>query len=309
MSSETAFVHVLLERFREAWRGRGLEELVAVNAGLDAILTRYGSGWRKSAVDEAALAAEPPWLQPGKAGSPLDWATSLRDSISSELHLDSSIGIAATALAARLAARLAGPRGVLVWMPGHERKLLDGMPLEELPDLRPEQLTRLRSEGIETLDALARLEPSEARALIGVEGEKLVGLVRGSSSLVPAPETSAEGLNAVFAILAKRLSRRLERGRLQARGLEIEVDYADGVARERHTHLDRPTSAPEDLAEAAFRLYHLLPNSAEPVVGLSLSATGLGSVDQLDLFGSRTAREVRVALGRAESPELRPSRD
>jgi hypothetical protein len=191
-------------------------------------------------------------------------------------------------------------------MPGHERGLLDGMPLEELDVLRPQQLARLRSEGIATLDGLASLGPSEARLLMGAEGERLVGLVRGGdSSLDPPPETSASGLRAALTLLAKRLSGRLDRGRLRARGLELAVDYADGVTRERHTRLHRPTATPEDLAEAAFRLYHLLPRSTEPPVGLSLCATGLSSADQLDLFGSRAAREVRVALGRGEAPDLR----
>jgi hypothetical protein len=306
MSQKRAFVHLLLEHFREACRGRGFEDLVALNEGLDAILTRYGSGWRKPSAGEAVLAGEPPWFQFGKVGSPLDWGASLRDSISSELHLDSSVGIAASEVAAQICSRLARPRGVLVWMPGHERGLLDGMPLEELDELRPQQLARLRSEGIATLDGLASLGPSEARLLMGAEGERLVGLVRGGdSSLDPPPETSASGLRAALTLLAKRLSGRLDRGRLRARGLELAVDYADGVTRERHTRLHRPTATPEDLAEAAFRLYHLLPRSTEPPVGLSLCATGLSSADQLDLFGSRAAREVRVALGRGEAPDLR----
>jgi hypothetical protein len=186
-------------------------------------------------------------------------------------------------------------------MSGRERDLIDGMPLEELDELRPEQLARLRSQGVTTLDALAELGPSEARALIGIEGERLVGLVRGGvPSLDPPPETRASGPRAESALLAKRLSRKLEKGRLRARGLELAIAYADGVTRERHTSLPRPTSAPEDLAEAAVRLSALASRSTEAVVGLSLTATGLSSAEQLDLFGAKAAREVRVSLGRPD---------
>jgi nucleotidyltransferase/DNA polymerase involved in DNA repair len=297
MSGKSASVHVLLESFREACRGRCVDELVALNQGVDAILARYGSGWRKPSIDEALLGGEPSWQQAGKAGSPLDWGTSLRNAVSDELGLSASVGIAASEVAARICSRLARPRGVLVWMPGRERGLLGGIPLEELDEIRPDQIVRLRSKGIGTLDALAALEPSEARAILGFEGERLVDRVRGADpGLDPENGTRPDALSR----LASRLSRQLERRRFLARGLELVVEYADGVRRERQTPLHRATSASEDLEEAASRLFRLLRRSAAPVVGLSLAATGLRSAEQLDLFGPAGTREVRVASGRAD---------
>lgn len=295
MAPKSVFVHALLEHFREACRGRSFEDLIAMNERLDAILTGYGSDWRRPSIDEAVLGGEPPWEQGGKAGSPLDWGGSLREAISTGLRLSASVGIASSEVAARICARLACPRGVLVWMPGHERGLLGGIPLEDLDEIRPDQIARLRSRRIETLDALAGLEPPQARAILGFEGERLVGQVRGGGpGLDPETGPRPEAL----ALLACRLSRRLERGRFLARGLELAVDYADGVRRERHAHLPRPTSSPDDLAEAAYRLFRRLRRSTEPVAGLSLTATGLRAAEQLDLFGSTGAREMRVALGR-----------
>jgi hypothetical protein len=187
-------------------------------------------------------------------------------------------------------------------MPGREKELLDGTSLEELDELRPEQLARLRSRGIVTLDAFADLGPSNARALLGFEGERLLGLVRGADSSIDPLVGS--GTRATLALLAERLSRRLERGHFRARGLELAIEYASGVTRERHTHLRRPTSASEDLAEAGYGLWQNQSISAEPVVGLSLTATGLDCAAQLDLFGSPGPREVRVALGRLRGPGL-----
>ncbi len=192
-------------------------------------------------------------------------------------------------------------------MPGHERELIGGTPLEELDELRPEQLARLRSRGIATLDALAGLGPSESRALIGYEGERLVGLVRGAG---PGPDgPSGSRIPGALALLARRLAQRLEQRRLRARGLELSIVYGDGVTRERCARLNRPTAALDELSEVASRLYHLHSRSAGPVVGLSLTATGLGSAEQLDLFGSPVARELRVTLGRADRPDLPPPWD
>jgi hypothetical protein len=166
-----------------------------------------------------------------------------------------------------------------------------------MDEIRPDQISRLRSKGIDTLDALAALEPSEARALLGIEGERLLGHVRGDlPELVPESPRRPGSLG----LLANRLSGRLERERLLARGLELSVEYADGIRRERHGRLPRPTSAAEELEKAAVRLFGRLRSTAEPVVGVSLTATGLLSSEQIDLFGSAGARDLRVALGRVD---------
>ncbi len=301
------FVHVLLPRFREACSGRSVEEIVARARALEATLARFAGPWRTPAAGEAVFEGEPPWSSSPKPSSPLDWGASLRDAVSFELGLDSSVGIAATEVAARLAARFAGPCGVLLWTPGREKDLIDGVPVEELDELRPEQLERLRSQGVTTLDALARLDPEEARTLIGVEGEKVVELVSVSGGSEDLDSPRRRKPRTACAILAKRLSRQLERRGVRARGLELAVGYADGVTRERHCQMPRATSDSTDLEEAAFRLYRRLRRSEAAVVGLSLSAIGLDSHDlevQLDLFRPSRAGEVRVALGRVDDAGL-----
>jgi hypothetical protein len=299
------FVHALVPGFVEACRGLAVEELRSLTATFDAVLARYGSGWITPAAGEAYLTGEElPWSRSTELSSPLDWGASLRDAISTELRLEGSVGIAGTEVAARLAARLAGPGGVLLWMPGREGDLIEGVPLEELDELRPEQISRLRSSGVTTLDAIARLPASEARALLGVEAEKVLGLVSDSG---PAELDLARGSKPGKACLqlAKRLSRRMDREGVRARGLELTVDYADGVTRERHCRMPSPAEKLEEIAEAALRLYRLLPPSEAAVVGLSLGAFGLDAPcgpAQLDLFQSRRGREIRVALGKGGDP-------
>ncbi len=188
-------------------------------------------------------------------------------------------------------------------MPGREEDLLEGVPVEELDELRPDQIARLQSRGVATLDALARLPPSEARALIGIEGEKVIDLVRVPDSTDSDP-SEGEKPRAACRVLAKRLSRKMDREGVRARGLELTVDYADGVTRERHSRMPRATGEAEELADAAIRLYRQIPASKAAISRISLCAFALDSVDQLDLFQLSRDREVRVALGRGESAEL-----
>lgn len=203
-----------------------------------------------------------------------------------------------------MCARLARPRGVLVWMPGRERELLHGAPLESLDELSPEQISRLRSEGIRTLDAVSALEPSRTRALLGVDGERLVDLVRHAGIALGDPEESKEAEEdsgrhrGALALLAKRLSRRLEREGLRARGIELAVGYRNGVIRESHVPLPGPTASSDEIERAALRLYCREARVASPVVGVSLTATGIARADQLDLFRSTAEkRDVRVGVG------------
>ncbi len=302
MSRERVSVHVLVPDFRDACRGRTVDEVLALSRALEAVLARFGDGWRIPAAGEAFFEGEPPWSMSAEM-SPLDWGASLREALSRELRLEGSVGIAATEIAARLAARLAGPGGILLWMPGREEDLLEGVPVEELDELRPDQIARLQSQGVATLDALARLPPSEARALIGIEGEKVIDLVRVPDSRDGDPSEGGKS-RAACVRLAKRLSRKMDREGVRARGLELTVDYADGATRERHSRMPRATGEPEELADAAIRLYRQLPASKAAISRISLCAFALDSVDQLDLFQLSRDREVRVVLGRGESAEL-----
>jgi DNA polymerase-4 len=296
---ERVVVHVLLERFRQAVRGRGFDDAVSLTERFDDVLERHGAGWSRPSADEAVLVSLPPWAEDG---SPLDWAGSLRAEVLRELKLDCSIGIASTRIAARACARLARPRGILQWMEGHEDALLEGLPLEELDELRPGQLARLRSHGVRTLEELAGLAPKEARELLGSDGEKLVGLVRRVDRVSEGGD--ANRLSRALAVLVRRLELRLRGAGRKARGLELQLAYSDGVTRERYLLLAEPTSNREELWEAALRLADMHPRRAEAVSGLALTATGLtGSGGQLDLFGARGPREIRVHAGQAPRVE------
>lgn len=284
-------VHVSVEGFFEPSRRHELDALVSLTERLDQQLERHAAGWSKPSADEAVFAGPPPWE--GRS-TPMDWASELRDDLHRTLGLDVSVGIAATRLTARICSRLARPRGTLLWLSGYEDSLVSGMPLEEMEELGPSQLARLRSQGIRTLGEIANLEPKYATELLGRQGEKLVSLVRASES-----ERADNRLSESARILAGRLSRRLSVSTQSARGLELRVVLGDGNVVERYTLLPRAASDPDELRAAASRLVGMVPRSKASVVDIALTATGLCAVfGQLPLFGASLRREVVVRMGR-----------
>ncbi|HSF18957.1 MAG TPA: hypothetical protein VLK65_25755 [Vicinamibacteria bacterium] len=287
-------MNVAVERFFDACRGRELEALFALNELMERTLERYAPGWCKPSADEAVLVASAPW---GPNGTPMSWAEALRADLACELSLPVSVGIAATRFAARVCARMARPSGILMWMEGHEDSLLGGLPVEELDELRDEQLTRLRAEGVYTLEDLAELEPRQARSLMGTDGERLLGLVRGADRL--SVSSLGGRMKDATRLLSRRVARRLHRARRKARAVELRILYEDGVFRERYALLPHATAQPEEILVATERLFEVLATRPLGVSGLTLSATGLVAVgEQLELFPAASPREIAARLGR-----------
>ena len=298
MASQQVVVHVTIERFFDASPARRLDDLVSLTDRVDGALARFAEGWQRPSADEAILSQQWPL---GSQQSPLDWAGELRDAVHEELGLDCSVGIAATRVAARICSRMARPRGVMLWLSGYENRLIEGLALEELDELRPEQVKKLRARGIRTMGELGSLAPAEARELLGWQAPKLVTLVRGLDS---APESTSGGrLMKSVSILARRLSRRLAKCGQEARGLELRLGYDDGIADERYTLLPKPTATLEILDRAGRRLLEMSTRRDRRITDLSLTATGLtakrGAIDQLSLFRHAAPREVAVHLGRS----------
>jgi DNA polymerase-4 len=285
-------VHVSLDELPRR-RGQSIEDVLSQALSLKACLEKYQKGWERPSADEAVWAT----TVTGDAGyeSTLDWAEKLRDRIHSSTKLNVSVGIATTRLAARVASRLAKPRGLLFLLPGYERRFLSTVSLGEFDELRSEQAATLRRQGIGTLGDLAGLAPGEARRLLGPEAVKLIGLVRGVDD---ESEHSPSGkLERELAVLCRRAARKLQRGRWGARGLELALVYRDGISFERYKLMPQAAHGCDELESEAKNLLRLFPARGFPVSGISLTATGLSPrPGQLSLFA--LPREVRVQIGR-----------
>ena len=285
-------IHLTLEDFSKQ-RVQTVEEAIRQSSVIKEILERHQSGWERPSADEAVLVTTAP------AGDGMDsllsWIESLRDSIQKTAEMNASVGVAATRLAARTASRLARPRGLLLLLPGYESDFLASVSLEELDELRSGQAAALRQRGIRTVGDLSELKPREARSVLGPDAVKLMSLVRGADRR--GDRIGGGRMEKAVSSLCRRAAKRLSDGHLGARGLELCLYYRDGVSLERYTIMPRPARVFEDLESSALGLLRLFPTRREPVVGLSLTATGLSHLpDQLPFYAR--PRDVRVSSGR-----------
>lgn len=288
--------HVTLDNFfEEPEGGRTLEALLAKTARFEQCLERHGHGWERPSADEAVLLSSDDLSTPG--GLDMDWAERLRDDIRHSISLESSVGIASTRLAARISSRMARPRGLLVLLPGYEPQFTSTVPLEELDELRPGQASALRRRGITTLGQMAALSDDEARVLLGPEAARLMKLVRGRED---RPDWSRSNrLERAVGLLCRRAAKKLQQLGIGARGLELALVYRDGVSLERYSLLPHPISGHLELEVPARHLLRSFPSREEPLVGLSLTFTGLApGPGQLPLFSRPPMRDICVRLGR-----------
>jgi nucleotidyltransferase/DNA polymerase involved in DNA repair len=285
-------VHVTLDDYSKH-RIRSIEDAITQSSLIKKCLEGSQTGWERPSADEAILITDAS-LDEGH-DSLIGWAERLRDDIKKVAQMDASIGIASSRLAARIASRLARPRGLLLLLPGYESDFLTSVSLEELDELRSGQLRALRQKGLRTLGDLSDLEPQAARSLLGPEALKLISLIRGTDG--PGDRASGDKLERAVGLLCRRVAKRLRDGCFGARGLELSLFYRDGVSLDRYTIVPRPARAARDLEPPALDLLRRFPQRQEPVVGMSLTATGLSHLPDHLPFFSRP-RDVRVSLGR-----------
>src|SRR5437899_1674508 len=82
-------------------------------------------------------------------------------------------GLAQSKLVARIASRLARPRGVIHVLDGYEARFLSPLKLEVLPGLDPALARRLRAAGFRRLGQLAKLTEPQLSLLAGRTGTAL----------------------------------------------------------------------------------------------------------------------------------------
>jgi DNA polymerase-4 len=285
-------VHVTLEDFSKH-RTRSIEEAITRSSLIKKCLEQFQVGWERPSADEAVLIHAA--ARDESHEMLLSQVEKLRDEIRSVAQIDASIGIASSRLAARIASRFARPRGLLLLLPGYENDFLASVSLDELDELRAGQSRLLRQRGVRTLGDLSELEPKEARSLLGPEAVKLMSLVRGMDGA--RDRLQGGKLERAVGLLCRRAAKRLADGCFGARGLELSLVYRDGVSLERYTLVPRPARGQRELESRALELLQRFPPRKEPVVGMSLTATGISHLpDHLPFFNR--PRDVRVSLGR-----------
>ncbi len=235
-------------------------------------------------------------------------AERIREAIGA-LGYAAAVGVADTRTAARVAARMARPHGMLVVLPGYDGRFLSGLAPACLGEIDPPTLDTLAGAGIDTLGTLAALSPQEAFALLGQPGPQLARRAAGEDvrRVRPTPrparlcrvhrfESDATPAQAAHAgeALVEDLARALARFGCVARGIGVRVEDARGAAAARTVDVTPASGLSQALMRVAVPLVTRLA-AASPVRRLVVSAVQLSADrEQLALF-----REVppRAAVG------------
>ncbi len=252
-----------------------------------AILRAESPVVEQNSIDEAACLWPP--------GFRAESAIALRARVLVEVHISVSLGIATSALVAKMASEVAKqrPEHVCVVQPGGEASFLAPMPIRALIGVGPKSEARLAEAGITTIGALAARPLDDVVALFGrAYGRYLHDASRGIDETMLQPERLAKSLSAehTFPVdttdrhvlwqqlrsQADELAARLRQEGLRAGEVAIKLRYADWETITRQRSLAIPTEDADALATAAAELMrrHWKRTRAVRLIGLRAGRVG-----------------------------------
>lgn len=232
----------------------------------------------------------------------------------SQLHT-LAVGMSSSALIARMLARQALPRGVVVCPPGFELDELASKPVDALPGLSASVREKLRKYGLHHVHQVQRLERRSLVTRLGRhDGDRLYGMVRGVSDSTPrekeVPVIAAEtvlrtDLNEDFLLAqcvrltADRMCDKLRHANLVTRRITFRLWHTDNRCVQRSTQLAQATADFGTIEAAARRLFADAYVRRAAIKSMSLSATRPShSTRQIDLFETAHERKLQ-SLGAA----------
>src|SRR5574341_190203 len=115
-------------------------------------------------------------------GPPLRAAHILHERMQQETKLNSSIGIGASRLIAKVASDQAKPNGVLWVLPGHEPRFLAPLDVRKIPGVGKVTEKNLHMMGSRKVGDLAKLEESVLEEKFGKWGLAMAGKARGADA-------------------------------------------------------------------------------------------------------------------------------
>lgn len=273
-------------------------------------------------------------------GSAEDIAASLKREIRDKTGLTASVGVAPNKLVAKIASDLDKPDGLVVVTEDAMQATLDPLPVQVIPGIGRQTLSRLHRSGIRTvaelrtapdrvLDALFGRFAGRTRERAAGIDERPVVSERGAKS-ISAEETFDKDLANVTDMhrellrLAERTAARLRKRELFAGTIQIKIRQADFTTFSRQHALHPPSNSTDLLYTSAKQLLSvwLREHPGATVRLLGVGGGDLTLTGQADLFASagddasaldRTVDRIRdrfgdVALGRARTLGKSPDR-
>lgn len=262
------------------------------------ILCRFSPKVEMASVDEAYMDMT------GTArllGPPLKAAHALHQSIGDELGLNCSIGIGASRVVAKISSDLAKPNGVLFVMPGHEARVMAGLPVRKMPGIGKVTEARLHELGIRTFaDLTSRADLDQQ---FGAYGSAMSGKARGEDAGGWFDEEIGDGapksishehtfnedtadiqvLETTLARLSEMVARRLREQSFEARTIQLKLRYANFETITRAHSLSEPTTSDRVIL---LQIRKLFQDNWKPGAKIRLLGVHLSGFDSPSVSGS-----------------------
>jgi len=208
-------------------------------------------------------------------GTPLELAERIKEHVSSELSLSTSVGIGTSRVIAKIASEIVKPDNLTVVPPGDEKAFLAPLPVENIPGIGRVNKRILNEMGIKTIGDLQAVPEEYLVSLFGQNGRKFAAYAQGIDgplirdyTLVRSVNretglsediTDASVLIGHYYYLIERACRRLRQLKKKAGHLTVRFRYCDFQQIEGHASV-HPRSWDEKIfhghAERMFRTLH-----------------------------------------------------
>lgn len=241
-------------------------------------------------------------------GTPRMAAEKIHREILEKVGLSVSIGIAGSQAVAKMASKMAKPRGMMEVPAGAEVKFLFPLPVTAMPGIGDKIGGRLREMGILTLGQLARMPDDILRASFGVYGPYLKAKAKGEDGwalevteivrsvgkqkTLERDITDWEEIRRELLQLVEGVGRSLREKKLRAGRVAVHLRFHDFTSAGTSETLKDPASFDRVLFRRAEGLLKPLVAGEKPVRLVGFTAENLcGEERQLDLF--RTPKALR----------------
>ena len=251
-------------------------------------------------------------------GRPVDIAKKIKETVSKEIGLTISAGVAPSKFVAKIASDMNKPDGLTVVPPQRLREFLDPLPISRMWGVGRVTQEAMALLDIRTFRDLRQTPKGLLERRFGKHGGEMLRLSMGidERGVVIGHETKSVGHEETYEAdiadialarkellsLAVKVARRMRREGLEGRTVTLKVRYSDFSMTSRSVTLDKYTS---DASEIYMRACALLDKTAIGdrdirLLGVSVSRiTHPGSQEQLSLFGPDRGSQKRRRLNAA----------
>jgi len=213
-------------------------------------------------------------------GPPLKTADQIIRRIESELGLPSSAGLSTSRVAAKIAATLAKPRGLIYIPAGSEEDFLAPLAVEIIPGVGPKTCSGFTQKGIKTIGDLLKRSDLASRFLdlaVTERRQHRHDHSIGNETTLEKPAKEIEQMEEVLWELVEEVGSRLRREAFYARCLTLKVRYSNFQTFTRSRTLSTPTCFDREIFDVVSDLLRRNLTAGRTVRLLGVSASALQS--------------------------------